>query len=242
MSDLHRALRERTDDFRPQRTPPITTLRLRKRRRDTARLAGAAVTAALAVVAVAVLPTLLTDQSGGSPSRERAAATPAPGTGNALDAQEIKAAFEAAYGPEWQPRLENCVRNATADTATDFDWARPRATCNVMFGNAATTGVVDVRALSFAEPPTDEQVKDLVPYLGSSTDHDYAVLAEERPEPGTFLIVARAAGQGTLVSIMSLPDGSVLTTRQPPSQASITADAPAITSAFLKQFLTRPGG
>jgi hypothetical protein len=240
MSDLHRALRERTDDFRPERTPPIAALRARKRRRDTVRAAGA--TAVLVAAAVAVLPSALSDKADGALDPDRAATAPESDRQEAVGAEEIKTSFRATFGPGWQPRVENCQRDSAAGTAVAFDWERPRESCNVMFQNSSTTGVVDVRALSFAEPPTDQDLKALVPFLGSSTDAAYTILSEERPEPGTVLFVARAGGQGILVSIVRLEDGTVVTTRQPPSQSSITAASPAVTAAFLKQFLARPAG
>lgn len=56
MSDLHRAIQERAEDFRPQLVPPFGALRDRKRRRDQRR-AGTAVALSAATVAVVALGT-----------------------------------------------------------------------------------------------------------------------------------------------------------------------------------------
>jgi hypothetical protein len=106
-----------------------------------------------------------------------------------------------------------------------------------MFYNGASTGSVDVRTLTFPVPPSEEQVRDLIPDLGSSTDRDYTILSDERPSAGVIRIVARAANEGTLVSILRRQDGTVITTRQPASQESITNKTPAQTVKYLDTLL-----
>lgn len=56
MSDLHRAIQDRAEDFAPALTPPFSALRSRKRRRDQRRTGAAVVLVVLAVLSVAVGP------------------------------------------------------------------------------------------------------------------------------------------------------------------------------------------
>lgn len=68
MSDLHRAIQDRADDFQPLLTPPFEELRARKRSRDQRRTVGAVALAAVAVLAVAAGPSALGLTSRSGPS------------------------------------------------------------------------------------------------------------------------------------------------------------------------------
>lgn len=67
MSDLHRAIQERGNDFRPDRTPPFKALQDRKRRRDQRRAGAAVALSIAAVLGVAVVPSALGSGGVGSP-------------------------------------------------------------------------------------------------------------------------------------------------------------------------------
>lgn len=67
MSDLHRAIQERGDDFRPDRTPPFKVLRDRKRRRDQRRTGAAVALSVAAVLGIAVVPSALSSGGGSTP-------------------------------------------------------------------------------------------------------------------------------------------------------------------------------
>lgn len=88
MSDLHRAIRDRSEAFRPELTPPFAALQARRRRRDQRRAGAAVALAALAVVGVTVVPGALGTRSQRHP--------------DAL--AQAQARPEFIYSVTWEPR------------------------------------------------------------------------------------------------------------------------------------------
>lgn len=88
--DLHRAIQERGNAFRPDRTPPFQRLRDCKRRRDQRRAGAAVALSVAAVLGVAVVPSAL--GSGGS------------GTSDLAD--QAGASAEYAYTINWRDNTD----------------------------------------------------------------------------------------------------------------------------------------
>lgn len=98
MSELHRALEDRSNAFRPTQVPPFSVMRARKRTRDRRR-AGATVTvAAVAMVGIALGPAALGFGSG-APAPDRVAADPTPVPSQVEPTAAPTAAAAATFQP-----------------------------------------------------------------------------------------------------------------------------------------------
>lgn len=122
MSDLHRAIQERADDFRPDRTPPFDALRDRKRRHDQQRAGGAVALSVVAVVGVALGSSVFGSSGGEGDSSGQIAATPPSATASP---SQTAAAPTVAGTADYMDRLYACLneKGYTFTEGPDGGWS-----------------------------------------------------------------------------------------------------------------------
>lgn len=146
MSDLHRAIQERTDDFRPDRTPTLQALRDRKRRRDQRRAGAAVALSVAAVLGVVIGPAALglgekrstSQQVAGTPGGIRevlvcGSASGLPPCASVTDPERVGQLYEAFQagtqnGPEC-PAVDQQVWRLIFKSATDSTTVDVPAAC-----------------------------------------------------------------------------------------------------------------
>lgn len=94
MSELHRAIQDRSNAFRPTHSPPFAALRARKRTRDRRRVGATAGLAVVAVLGIGLGPSALVNIGGVPPDQVAADPTPGPSEADTAATPSAAATFE----------------------------------------------------------------------------------------------------------------------------------------------------